>query len=120
MSVILIVDDHPDIRRLFSVTLDPEFEVIEAGDGVSALETIRHRHPDVVLLDVMMPGEVDGLEVLDTIKADPKTLTILVAMMTARGQVEDGEDARRRGADAYFIKPCSPLQVAQWVRRHLK
>ena len=120
MPVILIVDDHSDIRRLLGLTLGREFEVIEAGNGLSALEAVRHHHPDVVLLDVMMPGEMSGLQVLDAIKADPKTSDILVVMVTARGQVADGDDARRRGADAYFIKPFSPLQVLDWVRSHLK
>jgi CheY-like chemotaxis protein len=72
-----------------------------------------------VLLDVMMPGEVDGLQVLDAIKSNPQTKDILVAMVTARGQVADGDDARKRGADAYFIKPFSPLQVVAWVRSKL-
>ena len=67
-----------------------------------------------------MPGELDGLQVLDAIKADPNTKDTLVAMVTARGQVADGDDARRRGADAYFIKPFTPLQVVAWVRGHTK
>lgn len=120
MQTILIVDDHSDIRRLLSITLGKEFQIIEADDGVSALDAIRNRHPKVVLLDVMMPGEMDGLQVLDAIKADPATRHTLVAMVTARGQAADSEDARKRGADAYFIKPFSPLQVVAWVRGHLK
>ncbi len=120
MPTILIVDDHSDIRRLLSVTLGKEFEILEAEDGVSALAAIRDKKPQVVLLDVMMPGEVDGLQVLDAIKSDPKTKDILVGMVTARGQVADGDDARKRGADAYFIKPFSPLKVVTWVRSNLK
>lgn len=120
MKKVLIVDDHSDIRRLLSITLGKEYEIMEAEDGVTALESIRRHRPDVVLLDVMMPGEMDGLQVLDTIKADPHLQDTLVAMVTARGQVADGDDARRRGADAYFIKPFSPLQVVAWVREHSK
>lgn len=120
MSHILIVDDHADIRRLLSITMGKEYEILEAEDGVAALDVIRRQHPKVVLLDVMMPGEMDGLQVLDAIKSDPKTRDILVAMVTARGQVADSDDARRRGADAYFIKPFSPLQVVAWVRSRLK
>jgi CheY-like chemotaxis protein len=119
MATILIVDDHSDIRRLLSITLGNEFEIIEAHDGVSALAAVGRHHPKVVLLDVMMPGDMDGLQVLDAIKGDPQTQNILVAMLTARGQVADGDDARGRGADAYFIKPFSPLQVVAWVRRKL-
>jgi len=120
MTTVLIVDDHSDIRRLLSITLGKEFTIIEAEDGVAALSAVRHHHPKAVLLDVMMPGEMDGLQVLDAIKADPATRNTLVAMVTARGQVADGDDARKRGADAYFIKPFSPLQVVAWVRSHVK
>ena len=120
MHTILIVDDHSDIRRLLSITLGKEFQIIEAEDGASALEAIHHYHPKAVLLDVMMPGELDGLQVLDAIKADPATCDTLVAMITARGQSADHDEARKRGADAYFIKPFSPLQVVAWVRSHLK
>jgi CheY-like chemotaxis protein len=120
MTQILIVDDHSDIRRLLAITLGKEFELLEAEDGVGALDIIRRQHPRIVLLDVMMPGEMDGLQVLEAIKANPQNHDILVAMVTARGQAADSDDARRRGADAYFIKPFSPLQVVAWVREKLK
>jgi CheY-like chemotaxis protein len=119
MQTLLVADDHTDIRRLLSISLGKDFKIIEAVDGVSALEAVRHHHPDGVLLDVMMPGEMDGLQVLEAIKTDPNTRNVLVAMVTARGQVADGDEARRRGADAYFIKPFSPLQVAAWLKTHL-
>lgn len=119
MSQILIVDDHSDIRRLLSVTLGREFTIAEAEDGTTALELIRRQPPQLVLLDVMMPGEIDGLALLDILKGNPETSHILVAMVTARGQQADSEDARQRGADAYFIKPFSPLQVIRWVRSKL-
>lgn len=119
MHTILIVDDHPDIRRLLSITLNGRFEIIEAEDGASALEAVRRHHPRVVLLDVMMPGAMDGLQVLEAIKADPGTRDTLVVMITARGQESDSQDARRRGADAYFIKPFSPLAVINWIKVRL-
>lgn len=119
MTRILVVDDHPVIRRLLSVTLGKDYEILEAEDGISALEAVRNRHPHIVLLDVMMPGPMDGLQVLDTIKSNPLTCNILVAMVSARGQTADAEEAGRRGADAYFIKPFSPMQVLAWVRDRL-
>lgn len=119
MVPILVVDDHPVIRRLLCVTLGNDYDILEATDGVSALETIRRHHPKIVLLDVMMPGCMSGLQVLDAIKGDPLTRDILVAMVSARGQAADTEEARRRGADAYFIKPFSPIQVLAWVRDQL-
>ena len=120
MAHILIVDDQSDIRRLLNVTLGKQFTILEAEDGVSALEMVRRHHPKLVLLDVMMPGEMDGLQVLQEIKSNPQTQDILVAMITARGQTSHSEDARTRGADAYFIKPFSPLQVIEWVKSKLK
>lgn len=116
---ILIVDDHADIRRLLGITLGQRFEIIEAPDGETALMLIERFHPGVVLLDVMMPGAVDGLRVLDSIKSDPRTRDIKVAMVTARGQQSDSEDAMRRGADAYFVKPFSPMKVVAWVQEVL-
>ena len=120
MHYILIVDDHADIRRLLSITLGKQYEIVEADNGAAALYAVRKYHPVAVLLDVMMPGEIDGLQVLDAIKSNAKTKDILVAMLTARGQQSDRDDANRRGADAYFIKPFSPLQVVMWLRDRLK
>ncbi len=120
MNYILIVDDHADIRRLLSITLGKQYEIVEADNGTAALYAIRKYHPVAVLLDVMMPGEIDGLQVLDAVKSNVKTKDILVAMLTARGQQADRDEANRRGADAYFIKPFSPLQVVTWLRERLK
>lgn len=119
MTTVLIADDHADIRRLISITIGKEFAVLEAEDGISALEAIRQHRPAAVLLDVMMPGEMNGLQVLDAVKADPATRDILIAMVSARGQVADADDARKRGANAYFIKPFSPLKVVAWLRSSL-
>ena len=120
MQKILVVDDHSDIRRLMSITLGREFQILEAEDGVTALEIVRRERPRLVLMDVMMPGEMDGLQVLSAIKSDPELKNTVVAMVTARGQVADGADAKSKGADAYFIKPFSPLQIVTWVREHAK
>ena len=120
MTKILIVDDHSDIRRLLSITLGKAYEILEAEDGVAALQIIRRQRPKVVLLDIMMPGELDGLQVLDAIKSDPELKDTLVAMVTARGQAADYVTGQQRGADAYFTKPFSPLQVVSWVREKLK
>ena len=119
MTKILIVDDHPDVRRLLALTLGKDYELIEAQDGVSALEAVQRHRPSIVLLDVMMPGKMNGLKVLDLIRSDPLNRDTKVAMVTARGQLADDEDARQRGADEYFIKPFSPLKVVAWVRENL-
>lgn len=120
VPTILMVDDHPDIRRLLRVALGNTFRIIEAESGVDALAAVQREHPRLVLLDVMMPGELDGLQVLDAIRADPCHSDMVVAMLSARGQAQDNDSARCRGADAYFVKPFSPLQVVCWVKDKLK
>lgn len=117
--IVLIVDDHADVRRLLSISLANDCQVIEADNGVAALAAVRRHHPRLVLLDVMMAGEIDGLGVLEAIKGSAETRDILVAMVTARGQVTDHEAARVRGADHYFVKPFSPLQLVNWVHDKL-
>ena len=69
MHYLLIVDDHADSRRLLSITLGRQSEVLEAANGAAALQAIRKHQPMAVLLDVMMPGELDGLQLLDAIRA---------------------------------------------------
>lgn len=112
MKKILIVDDHADIRRLIRLTLEFErYDIVEAADGPSALALAASTRPDVVLLDVMMPGDVDGLEVCRRIKADVALGGAKVIMLSARGQARDREAGLQAGADAYLVKPFSPLQL---------
>ncbi|MEI6801827.1 MAG: response regulator [Burkholderiales bacterium] len=112
---VLIADDGAYIRRLLNLRLGNQYEIIEADDGVGALRAVELHLPQVVLLDIMMPGEIDGLQVLKAIKGDPRLKHIHVAMVTARGQTKDGTNARKCGADAYFVKPFSPREVVAWV-----
>jgi CheY-like chemotaxis protein len=119
MTYILVVDDHPEIRRLLSVALGKDMHILEADNAAAAIEAFQRHKPAVVLLDVMMQGEMDGLDVLEVIKNNPATRSTAVAMISARGQDTDCKEARRRSADAYFVKPFSPMQVVQWVRQQL-
>lgn len=120
MIHVLIVDDQIAIRRLIRIALGSQFSIVEAEDGVAAIRAIRRYHPEIVMLDVMMPGDIDGLQVLDAIKSDPLISSTVVAMLTARGQMAERDDALKRGADAYFIKPFSPAQVSRWVKERLR
>ncbi|MDX9738210.1 MAG: response regulator [Azonexus sp.] len=119
MKKILLVDDHADIRRLIRITLGKNYEVFEAEEGSSALEMARQKKPDLVVLDVMMPGELNGFQVLDALKSDPQLINTRVIMVTARGQAQDYDDGIRRGADAYFIKPFGPLQLVACIKETL-
>lgn len=113
-KTILIVDDHADIRRLIRMTLEFEdFNIHEVGDGDAALGLAATTRPDVVLLDVMMPGAIDGLEVCRRMKADPALAGTQVILLSARGQARDREAGQQAGADAYLVKPFSPLELIE-------
>ncbi|MFG6433419.1 response regulator transcription factor [Roseateles sp. LYH14W] len=113
MKKILIVDDHSDIRRLIRMSLEFEdYDVREAATGETALLMALEWQPDLVLLDVMMPGHIDGLEVCRCLRAEAAgQARPRIIMLSARGQACDREAGLRAGADAYFVKPFSPLQL---------
>jgi DNA-binding response OmpR family regulator len=117
MKNILIVDDHADIRRLIRMTLEFEdYDIREAADGEAALRMAREQLPDLVLLDVMMPGAVNGLEVCRRLRADvPAGQAPRVIMLSARGQASDREAGLQAGADVYLVKPFSPLQLIDCI-----
>ena len=116
MKKILIVEDHADIRRLIRMTLEFEdYAIFEASDGERGLFMAREVRPDLVLLDVMMPGAFDGLEVCRRLKAKPNPPRVL--LLTARGRSQDLEAGALAGSDAYLIKPFSPLQLIDTIEK---
>ena len=121
MKKILIVDDQSEVRELVEVTLRiGPYEILQASSGDEALTITRSERPDLVLLDVMMPNSsVDGFDVCRQIKSDPATRNIGVVMITARGQEADLEIGRQAGADDYFTKPFSPLELMNKVEEIL-
>jgi DNA-binding response OmpR family regulator len=116
---VLVVDDNPDIVRLLSITLSTEFEVLEACDGESGLQALFQHHPKLVLLGIMMPGEINGLQLLEMIRQDPVHRHTWVGLISARGQKTDYVAGQAYGADAYFVKPFSPQQLLGWCRSKL-
>jgi len=114
----LIVDDQPDIRKLIMLTMESEdFELHEADNGVDALHMARNLRPAVMLLDVMMPGGLDGYQVCEEIKLDPDLRNTMVILLTARGQRTDIERGQAVGCDAYLVKPFSPIELLDTVDR---
>lgn len=112
---ILLADDDFALRRLIQATLGSEdFELLQAVDGQEALDVARREQPGLVLLDVNMP-KMDGFEVCRQLKADPRTAEIKIVMLTARGADVDRLRGREAGADEYFIKPFSPVQLLNKV-----
>jgi putative two-component system response regulator len=117
---VLVADDEPAMRLLARVNLEVEgVEVIEARDGLEALELARRERPDLVLLDVMMPG-LDGWEVARQVRAAPETRDLPIVFMTALAGIDD----RRRGFDAggvgYIVKPFDPIVLGKKVTRTLE
>ena len=113
---LLIVDDVGELRKLLRLTLGYGiYQIHEAKSGAEALAMAQALVPDVVILDVMMPGEIDGLEVCGAIRRDPKLKSVFVVILSARGQQADIEAGRRAGADAYLVKPFRPGELIEVV-----
>lgn len=115
MKHVLVVEDNEDIRNLISRTLESNFKVHQAGDGQEALRLLRLVHPFVALLDVTLPGEVDGFQVLAEIKTSSSLRDIKVALVTARSRSRSIEIGEKYGADGYFVKPFNPRSILDWV-----
>ena len=116
MTRVLVIDDEAPIRLLCRVNLEAEgMTVIEAGDGPSGLKAARSEHPDLILLDVMMPG-LDGWGVAEALLEDDETSSIPIIFLTARAEFRD----RARGLDIggvdYITKPFNPVELAPLVR----
>ncbi len=112
MKTVLIVEDHADIRRLIRMTLELEdCRIHEAADADGGMQAVRQLVPDVVFLDVMMPGARNGLDVCREIKADPALRRVKVFLVSARGSSADRAHGLRAGADAYVAKPFSPMEL---------
>jgi len=115
---ILIVEDHPTMREAMRMVLEHEgYTIREASDGASAIAVIKDSPPDLVFLDLNIPG-LSGAEVLRRVKADPDTAAVRVIIVTATGE-EGREQVLGLGADEYFTKPFSPTTLLDTVERVL-
>jgi phosphate regulon transcriptional regulator PhoB len=120
MRSILVVDDEPDIVELVSYNLKKEgFHVISASDGEEALRKIRKGAFTLIILDLMLPG-IQGIEVCRMIRADPKTESVPVIMLTAKGEEADRVRGLDTGADDYITKPFSPRELLSRVKAVLR
>jgi CheY-like chemotaxis protein len=115
---ILIVDDQADIRKLITLTLQhlENAELYEADNGGDGLRLALEIKPDLMLLDVMMPGSLDGYQVCDKVKKDPVLgQHTKVILLTARAQKDDLAQGDKVGCDGYLTKPFSPLKLLDLV-----
>jgi DNA-binding response OmpR family regulator len=117
---VLVVDDEPNIRRLVAHHLTGAgYRVRTATNGAEALERFAEETPDLVLLDVLMPG-VDGLEVLRSLKSEPDSACVPVLLLTARGTDDQIRHGWQEGTDLYLVKPFNPRELVTVVRRMLE
>ncbi len=116
MKKILIVDDREEIRDLVERTLRRrDCEILKAESGEAAIAVARAEKPDLIMMDIMMPGSIDGLEATRIIKSDPETEKCKIIILTAKSQPLDMKKADEVGADSYFVKPFSPLELMRKV-----
>lgn len=120
MAKILVIDDEADLVTVVKYNLEREgWKVRSAGDGAAGLEAARRDLPDLVVLDLMLPG-MDGLEVCRKLRAEPRTARIPVIMLTAKGGESDRVVGLEMGADDYVSKPFSPRELVARVKAVLR
>jgi len=118
MKRILVVDDEKDVRKLLEETLKrTDYEILQAGTGEDALVISRKMRPDLILMDIMMPGDLNGIEATRNLKADVRTKQSKVIILTSSSTLK--ELAMSAGADAYFLKPFSPLELLRKIDEFL-
>jgi CheY-like chemotaxis protein len=114
---ILVCDDDPPLRELVRAVLGPRYRFIEAADGTEALAAARELSPDVMVLDVMLPG-INGIDVLKELRADEKIADLPVVVITAWSHAE--ADAWAAGADRFVAKPFDPDDLSRAVEELLQ
>lgn len=114
MTQVLIADDMQNVRQLLRMILAPYYEIVEARDGLEALELAIEHCPRIAVLDIRMPGRT-GLEVCRAMRGDPRTRDIGVVVITANGTPNNREDALAAGANAFFTKPFSPALMLRVI-----
>ena len=113
---VLLIEDEPNIIEAISFILSRDgWEVVTHSNGHDALSAVQHREPDIVILDVMLPGK-SGFEILEEIRSTAETSALPVLMLTARGQTRDREMAERAGVNRFMTKPFANADVLEAVR----
>src|SRR5580765_7730660 len=116
---VLLVDDYPDAREMYSEYLQfSGFDVVEAANGMEALQSAIDRSPDIILMDLSLPV-MDGWEATRRLKADERTASIPVVALTGHALAGISEGAKRAGCDAFVTKPCLPEDLVKEIRKVL-
>jgi len=112
---ILIVEDDPGALELIVYTLERKgYQVIPARDGLEGFKKAQHDHPDLIILDIMLPG-LDGYEICRRLRRIPETAILPILMMSAKARQEDKDVGLKKGADDYLAKPATPAEVVAKV-----
>ncbi len=117
-KTILIVDDEPHIVELIELSLGDEYEYFVAKNGKEALAIVEKNRPDLVLLDIMMPG-MDGFEVCRRLKGNQASKNLVIAMLSAKKEDHDILNGIDQGAIAYITKPFKPIELQEKVKELL-
>ena len=116
---VLLVDDYPDAREMYSEYLRfSGFDVVEATNGMEALERAVDAHPDLILMDLSLPV-MDGWEATRRLKADQRTAKIPIVALTGYALADISEGAKKAGCDAFVTKPCLPEDLVKEIRKVL-
>lgn len=119
MLKILIVEDDHDARKMISIALSrTSHKLLEAANGVEALKAVQEHTPEVVLLDIMMPGDINGFQLCELIKADAKLNKTFVILASGLNDEKDFTEARRVGANAYLVKPFRFKRLVEIIMTH--
>jgi CheY-like chemotaxis protein len=117
--VVLLVDDYPDAREMYAEYLEfSGFDIIQAGNGVEAIERAQDSNPDVILMDLSLPV-MDGWEATRRLKADERTKRIPVLAVTGHALTGVSNDAKNAGCDGFITKPCLPEDLVAEIRKVL-
>ncbi|MBI9099150.1 MAG: response regulator [Spirochaetaceae bacterium] len=116
MKKILIADDHYEIRELLKETLsDRDYEIHFAENGKNAVERAKETKPDIIIMDIMMPGRINGLEASEMIKSESTINGCKIIILSAKGRDKDKIKALKAGASAYIEKPFSPVKLLEKI-----
>ena len=116
MKNILIVDDQKEIRELIEISLrKKDFHILQVNNAKEAVDRTKKEKPDLVIMDIMMPGKIDGLDATREIKSDPQTRDVKIIILTVKGQDADIKKGLKAGANGYVIKPFRPLDLIRKV-----
>lgn len=121
MKKVLIIDDHAQTRQLIKWSLaDSGYQLYEASNGDIAIQVANHVKPDLILLDVVMPGELDGFKVCEQLRATPELASVKIILLSANDQPSDRELGQQAGANVYLVKPFKPASLRALVAKLLE